>query len=236
MKISGNKFKRWIGVGAAMMLALTLGGCFDLGQKVAIGRDGSGSYDIVIAAGGLFGDALKEKKADILDRHMKAVTRTWTENGKTFQSAHVDFKSLSELHLSNEVISVEVLDRAPLGLGPAHVRFRRTFLVDNARRTQESRNASGEDLGRNILASMFGDHTYTFSVWLPGSIVRIAPVKIRGVEIKPEVSGDFYHGHTIVWRMPLDMMLGAKMLTFEADFSAYGFISDATSTLDDKIN
>jgi hypothetical protein len=81
-------------------------------------------------------------------------------------------------------------------------------------------------MGRAILSGMFGEHEYSFSVTLPGSIDRIAPLKVNGVEVKPDVSGDFYHGHTIVWRMPLALMLEAKRLDFEADFSALGSFAD----------
>ena len=59
---------------------------------------------------------------------------------------------------------------------------------------------------------------------------RIArQLKVDGVEIKPEVTGDFYRGHTIRWRMPLARMLMAREIVFEADFSAIGSFKDVTS-------
>ena len=44
---------------------------------------------------------------------------------------------------------------------------------------------------------------------------------------KPEVTGDFYSGHTITWRMPLYMMISAHALTYEVEYSAYGFMANA---------
>jgi len=216
---------------ASLMLALSLGlsGCFDLSQKVAIGRTGAGSYQIAIAAKGIVGEALKEKPVD-LEKHDGAVTTTREENGKVTQTSTVSFKSLSDLKLDNELMSLRVLSHSFFGLGPAHVRFRRTLLVDNARRDNQERMGDSGEMGKQVLASMFGDHTYSFSVTVPGSILRIAPVKLDdGTVVEPKVTGDFYHGRTVTWTMPLDRMLGRKMLTFEVDFSAYGSFSDAQS-------
>ena len=62
---------------------------------------------------------------------------------------------------------------------------------------------------------------------LPGTIDSISPVTIGGVTVKPEVTGDFYSGHTITWRMPLYMMISAHALTYEVEYSAYGFMANA---------
>ena len=43
------------------------------------------------------------------------------------------------------------------------------------------------------------------------------------------VSGDFYHGHTITWAMPLATLFSAKDLTFEVDYAAWGAFTDAHS-------
>jgi len=216
---------------AAVLLAVSVGlsGCFDLAQKIAIDRNGAGRYQIAVAAKGLVGEALKEKPVD-LEKQDRAVTTTREENGRVTQTSTVTFKSLSDLRLSNEVMSLTVLGHSYFGLGPAHVRFRRTLLVDNARRANADRMGEGEDMGRQVLASMFGDHSYSFSVTVPGSILRIAPVKLGATVIAPSVTGDFYHGHTVTWTMPLDRMLAHKMLSFEVDFSAYGSFADVHST------
>ena len=217
----------------ALLLAVSVGlsGCFDLAQKVAIDRTGAGRYQIAVAAKGIVGEALKEKPVD-LEKQDRAVTTTREENGTVTQTSTVTFKNLSDLRLSNEVMSLTVLGHSYFGLGPAHVRFRRTLLVDNARRANADRMGDSSDMGRQVLASMFGDHSYSFSVTVPGSILRVAPVKLGATVIAPSVTGDFYHGHTVTWTMPLDRMLGRKMLSFEVDFSAYGSFSDAQSTPD----
>ncbi len=75
---------------------------------------------------------------------------------------------------------------------------------------------------------MFGDHTYAFSVWLPGTIDRAAPVRIGDRAIAPVVA-DAGDGHTVTWRMKLTDMFLADRLDFDVDFSAHGDFHDATS-------
>lgn len=210
--------------------ACTLAACFDLDQKVSINRSGSGQYQMSIAAKGPFGDAMKADKKNDLLKPMKAqVTTEIRGDGSVVKTAKVDFKSISELKLKDEQVSLQVLGHSWFGLGPAQVRFKRSFSVGDARAAQGGPNAKDEEAGKAMLAGVFGDHTYTFSVTLPGSIERIAPVKVKGVEIKPEVTGDFYNGHTITWRMPLMTLFDADKLTYEVDFSAYGSFADARS-------
>jgi hypothetical protein len=218
------------------ILAVGLTGCFDLTQKIAIGRDGSGRYEVAIAAQGWMGDALKSDKKPAMDMNGNHATVKTTElNGKVTQTASMDFKTLSELKLSDERISLQVKDRDFFGLGSKHVRFLRTFLVDHAKKDQARDNPSmGSDAsdkeGQELINSMFGDHEYVFAVTLPGSIDYIAPVKVGRLTIQPEVTGDFFNGHTITWRMPLAAMVSVKSLTFEVGFSAVGSLGDAQTS------
>ncbi len=217
--------KRLISLGAAAVCAVALGGCFDLGQKVAIGRDGSGGYAISIAADGIVGDSLKKKHADVEVGDMRMTTRVSYVDGKTVQTSGTGFHDLSDLKLSDEVISLRVKGKKWLGLGDTQVNFHRSFRVDRAL-DDNARDDSG--IGRDILTSMFGDHTYTFSVWLPGTIDRAAPVDIGGRLVQPTVAeaGD---GHSVTWRMKLTDMFLADKLDFDVDFSARGGFRDATS-------
>lgn len=212
---------------ALAVTACLLSACFDLDQRVSIARDGSGQYRMAISAKGAIGDALKDKKAGKIDMlgAGKVKLTTVVEHGNVVKTATADFHALSELKLDDEEVALHVLDRGFFGLTPSHVRFRRVFHIGSAR--TRSGSGSDEEMGKAVLAGIFGDHTYSFAVVLPGSIDRIAPVKANGVEIKPEVSGDFYHGHTIVWRMPLTTMMTARELVFEVDFSALGSFADA---------
>jgi hypothetical protein len=222
---------------AVLLLAVSVGlsGCFDLTQKIAIDRKGAGHYQVSVAASGLIGEALKEKPVKVGLDGARHVSTTITEkNGRVTQSSSIAFARLSDLKLSDELISLRVLSRPYFGLGPAHVRFRRTFLVGNARRDNADRIGSDDATGSQIMASVFGDHTYTFSVTLPGSILRIAPVKVGDALAVPTVTGDFYHGHTITWTLPLYRALSRKMLTFEVDFSAYGSFADTQSMPEGK--
>lgn len=212
----------------AAAVSLSLSACFDLTQKVDIGRTGAGHYQVTIAASGIVGEALKEKPVR-LDRQDHEATTVIEKDGLVTETSTRSFGRLADLKLPDEVISLRVLGHSFFGLGPAHVRFRRTFLVHNARRSNEDRFGRDDEMGSQVMASIFGDHVYVFSVTLPGSIVRAAPVKLGDTLVEPAITGDFFHGHTVTWTMPLYRMLNEKMLTFEADFSAYGSFSDSQS-------
>jgi hypothetical protein len=216
----------------AILLAVTacaLTGCFDLDQKVAVGRDGSGQYQIAISAEGPIGDALKDNKGD---RSMlagnKVAESTVIKDGKVTKTARVDFKSLSDLALDDETISLKVRDHGFFGMTPSHVAFRRVFLVGHARDARGGGGPKADDAaGQAVVAGIFGNHTYSFAVTLPGSVDHVAPLVIGGVEVKPDIAGDFYNGHTVTWRMPLVTMMQARKLVFEVDFSALGSFADA---------
>lgn len=217
--------KRLISLGVVVVCAVALGGCFDLGQKVAIGRDGSGGYAVSLAADGIVGDSLDKKHADIHVGDMPMHTQISHVDGKIVQTSGTAFRDLSDLQLSDEVISLHVTGKKWLGIGGEQVNFHRSFRVDHAR-DDNSRDESG--LGRDILTSMFGDHTYTFSVWLPGTIDHVAAVDIGGRLVQPTVvaAGD---GHAVTWRMKLTDMFLADKLEFDVNFSAHGDFHDTTS-------
>jgi hypothetical protein len=217
-----------VGLVVAMSAALTA--CFDLTQNLTIDRGGAGHYAMAITAQGLLGEALKNKKTSAIDlKHNKVQTRTVEANGKVTQYATMDFKSLADLHLSNESLSLTNHGASWLGLGPSHVTFRRTFLVDRARK-ENTRAGDSEDqrFGTELAQTMFGDHTYVFSVTVPGSVDHANALHIGRTTINPQIAG---HGVTaiVTWRMPLYAMLQAKMLSFQVDFSAYGSFADAQS-------
>jgi hypothetical protein len=217
---------------ALLCAAIGLSGCFDFSQSVAINRDGSGQYQFAIAARGVVGDALKDGKSDIHIGHLdNAHTRTSIVDGKVTRTSSADFKQLSDLNLSNESMAIKVRGHDLFGLGQTHAIFRRIFLIDNARRARQ-RDDNG-NAGAAVVASIFGDHVYVFSVHLPGSIDWIAPVWAGDVEVKPEVSGDDSHGYTITWRMPLASMIETKAMRFSVGFSAYGALSDSETRRDD---
>ena len=220
-------------IAAVALTATCLSGCFDLGQKVAIGRDGSGHYEMALTAEGLMGEALKD--GDILQvKRGHVVNRTVIANSRVTRIASVDFKSLGDLTLPDEAISVRVMDHSWFGLGPTQAVFNRSFLVQNAKRRGERRGSSNDNADAGVAAAIFGSHTYTFSVTLPGSIDWIAPLKIGNLTVKPVVTGDYFQ-HTVTWRVPLFAMLTAKLVRFEVGFSAYGTFGDAQSMPDGSL-
>lgn len=214
---------------ALAIVGVGLSGCFDLVQNVSVGRDGSGNYRVSLAAEGIVGEGLKN--ATIIDTtHNHAQLMTAAANGKVTRTATVAFKSLSDLALSNETMSLTVTGRDLFGLGPSHVAFRSVFRVDQAKKAAPG-TTSADAMSREIAQSILGDHYYSFSVTVPGSIEHIAPVALDNDIIQPTVTGDFYHGHTITWRLPLYALIDAKSLSFEVDFTAMGLYSDAHTRL-----
>jgi hypothetical protein len=212
--------------------AVGLTGCFDLGQKVAINSNGGGDYAVIITADGIVGDALEKKHADVDIGDDRAVTHVKRVDGKVVQTSEIAFNDLSDLKLGDETIALHVKGKKLLGLGGTEVNFHRTFRIDEAR--HHHRDLDDDDdssLGHDILTSMFGDHTYTFAVWLPGTIEHIAPVQLGDRTIMPQVWGDKY-GHTIVWKMKLVDMFLARRLDFDVDFVAHGNFHDSATIYD----
>jgi hypothetical protein len=208
--------------------SLGLSGCFDLAQKLSINRGGSGRYVVAITASGLLGEALEDNRSGIRFSQNRVKTQTASKNGKVTQTAILDFKSLSDLRLSDELLSLTNHGASWLGLGPSHLTFRRTFLVDRARRENAPKSAEAERFGGELLQTMFGDHIYVFSITVPGSVDRAAPIRVGHMLIKPQVTGEGF-SNTVTWRMPLYTLLLAKLVTFTVDFSAYGSFPDAQS-------
>ena len=212
--------------------ALALSGCFDLTQRLTIDRGGGGHYETAITASGLLGEALKDKKQPLsLGRNRTRARIAVGQNGKVTQSAIIDFKSLSTLRFSDESLSLTNHGASWFGIGPSHLTFRRTFLVDRARR-ENMRGRPNEDndkLGGEMLQTMFGDHAYVFSVTVPGWVERAAPIRMGKTTFAAQVSGSGL-SRTVTWRMPLYTLLQAKLVKFEVDFSAYGSFADAQSS------
>jgi hypothetical protein len=211
-----------------VLVGVVLSGCFDLVQSVSVGRDGSGHYRVAVTAQGFIGEALKNEKIVDTDRNHADLTTTEV-NGKVTRTAAIDFKSLSDLALKDETMSLAVKSRDLFGLGPAHLAFRYTFMVDRAKAAQTGNSGSG--IGKEIAQTILGDHFYSFTVTVPGDIEHIAPVSLDGQLYQPTVTGDFYNGRTVTWRIPLYALFDARAIDFEVDFTAMGFFKDAKSQM-----
>ncbi len=95
------------------------------------------------------------------------------------------FKDLSGLHLGDESVGLHVKGKEG---ELTQVNFHRSFQIGHAR----NRHEDDDHVGRDVLQSMFGGHTYEFAVWLPGKIEHIAPVRVDGRTVSPVVWGDAY--------------------------------------------
>ena len=208
---------------AILFACFALTGCFDLDHKLVLNRDGSGSYEVNISAEGMVGEALKN---EVLISESKGAVKRETEivNGHAIHRERIAFANISDLGLADEDVTLTVNGNNFFGLAPKSATFRRVVRSADVRseKSPEDKNDAA------ALAAVFGNHTYSFSVSLPGSIDSIAPVKLGGVTIKPEITGDYFR-HTITWRMPLYMMFAEDKVVFAVDFSAYGTFSDAQS-------
>jgi hypothetical protein len=219
--LKSKMFARAILVAVA---SIALSGCFDLTQSVSLGKDGAGEYRVAVSAEGFVGGALKNGKSKIdVGDNPNAHTTTVIENGVTTRTSTIPFHSLSDLSLSSETVAVHVTGHSLLGLGPTHAIFRRSFRVGDAKKSVEH-NDDNDATAQGIIQSIFGNHYYTFSVTLPGTVDWIAPVYAGDVVIKPMISGN-----TITWRMPLENMIEAHNLNFSVGFSTWGPIVEARS-------
>ena len=208
--------------------SIALAGCFDLTQALSIDSHGAGEYRTSIAAADALGEGLKSGKSDIvLGQNKNVATSTVIANDLVTRTSTIAFQSLSDLSLSAETVHLKVLGHSFFGLGPAHVMFHRAFKVRDAKRRQM--HDDNDKTGQAVIASMFGNHFYAFSVSLPGSIDWIAPVTINGITVVPQITDSPDGGHTVIWRMPLTTMLEVDRLDFSVGFSAYGDFSEAES-------
>jgi hypothetical protein len=180
-----------------------------------------------MSAQGWIGQGLKNEKM-VDAAHNQVMFATSDINGRVTRTATIHFNSLSELTLSDEIMSLTVTGRDLFGLGPTHVAFRSISLVDKAR---NARSGDSNEMSEQIAQSILGDHTYSFSVTVPGSIERIAPLTLGNQTYIPQVTGDFYHGHTVTWRVPLYALVSTRAVNVEVDFVAYGLFADATTKL-----
>ena len=221
------KSKSFLRLAVLAVASIALAGCFDLTQSVSLDKDGAGQYKLAISATGFVGGAIKngKSKVDIGGDNADARSVVVVENGVTTRTSTIPFHSLSDLSLSSETVAVHVTGKSLLGLGATHAIFRRTFHVGDAKKSMQH-DENDDATARSVVESLFGNHFYTFSVTLPGSIDWIAPVHAGDVQIKPVISGD---GHTVTWRMPLEDMIMSRNLNFSVGFSTWGSIAEAQS-------
>ena len=198
MDFSGLFPRRALSVSVVIASAVGLSGCFDLEQKVGLHSNGSGTYALAISAKGLLGDAIDKHDADIdIGDDDRAVTHKTRKGDVTIQTSEVAFHDLSDLKLGDETVALHVKGKAG---DESEVNFHRTFQLDQARHRHDD---DGDHIGKDILETMFDGHTYKFSVWLPGRIEHIAPVRVGDRVVHPTVWSDRY-GHTIIWKMRSD--------------------------------
>jgi hypothetical protein len=226
MNFPGFLPKRAVSTAVVVLSAAGLSGCFDLEQRVGVHSNGSGSYAVVVTAEGIVADGLEKKPADIDVGDNRAVHTVVRHGDRATETSEVAFHDLSDLKLDDETLSLHVKGKKLFGLGGTEVNFHRSFHVDHARSHHE--DAEDKDLGHDILQSMFGDHTYTFVVWLPGEIEHVAPLRVGDQVVQPGVLSDRY-GHTVVWKMKLTDMFLADQLDFDVDFAARGDFHDTQS-------
>jgi len=230
MNFSSISANRGLALGVVALTAVGLSGCFDLEQRVGLHRDGSGNYQVVVSADGIVGEGLEKDKDhhgrghfDITDDNDDAVTRVTHKGDRTVQTTDIAFRDLSKLKLGDETFGLHV--KGTNSQGESQVNFHGALRVGDARHHHDEDDGH---IGRDILQSMFGGHSYRFAVWLPGRIEHVAPLRINGHMVHPTVWSD-RTGHTLVWQMPLTDMFLADRIDFDVDFAAKGQFHDAQS-------
>lgn len=225
MDFAGFLPRRMLPVAVVVVGAAGLSGCFDLQQNVSVRRDGSGTYAVAVSAQGMIGDAIDKHDADfdLNDGDNHAVTKRTRKGDITTQTSEIAFQDLSDLKLGDETITMHVKGKKD---DASQVNFHRTFHIDHARK---DRDEDEEGFGRDVLHSIFGDHTYQFVVWLPGKIDHIAPVVVHDNVVHPTVWADKY-GHTIIWKMPLIDMFLADKIDFDVNFVSNGEFRDTQTS------
>jgi hypothetical protein len=221
---------RWRGACVAMALTVAgvgLSGCLDLVQTVSVDRTGAGRYQISATAQGFVGEALKNEK--LVNKQNHAVMATTNGGGKVTRMATVDFKSLSDLAFSDETMNLTVKSRDLFGIGPSHVAFVAKVMIDKAKHENQQAQAAN-NVGEEVAQSILGDHTYTFTVTVPGSVEYAAPLTIGKDTFQPAVTGDYF-GHTVTWKIPLYALVSSQAINFEVDFWAWGTFSNTKSQL-----
>ncbi|HKD22019.1 MAG TPA: hypothetical protein VKB71_08380 [Rhizomicrobium sp.] len=225
-----GKWRHAFVVAALVAAGTGLSGCLDLVQTVGIDRQGAGRYQIAVSSQGIVGQALKNEK--LVNRQNHATMSTTDVGGNVTRTATVDFKSLNELAFSDESMSMTVKGRDLFGLGPSHVAFVADLMVSKAKgENPQAQAVSTNDVGEQVAQSILGDHTYSFTVTVPGDVERAAPITLGNQTYQPTVTGDFYSGHTVTWRVPLYAIVNRQALNFEVDFWAWGFFKDTKSQL-----
>ena len=201
--------------GAAGLAVLLVAGCFDLEHDVTIKGDGSGSVRVALITDPVLGkDTDFESILESDDRDSEI--REYSEDGKFIHEEIIRFDSLEDLTLQDEEMRVSAAPRMFWGLGPNQARFERTLYVD-AKNSDEFR----------IMERVFLDHTYSFSVTLPGFVTGAAAVTANGKTIEPERSGA-----TTTWVIPLADLAVSEPITFQADFIGYfGFETDQQTAM-----
>src|SRR5882757_6795025 len=123
MNFPGFLPKRTVSVAVVVLSAAGLSGCFDLEQRVGLHSNGSGTYAVAVSADGLVGRGLEEKHGDIDfgDDGDNAVKHVVRHGDRTVDTSEIAFRDLSDLHLSDETLSLHVKGKKLLGLGGTEV-------------------------------------------------------------------------------------------------------------------
>jgi len=225
MDFAGFSANRGLFAAVLAVGAVGLSGCFDLEQKVAVRRDGSGTYSVQVAAEGLIARGIDKDHGHVSfnDEDDAAVRRVTHRDGKTIEISERGFHDLSDLRLGDETVSLHV--KGANADGTTEVNFHRVFRIDHARHDHDEDDSGFK---RDVVETMFDGHTYQFAVWLPGTIEHIAQVRAAGHVVHPTVWTD-RTGHTVLWKMDMADALLTDRLEFDVDFAAKGEFHDVQS-------
>ena len=194
--------------GAATLLA----GCFDVQLGLKLHNDGSGAVTTRIILSKEMTDmaaAGRSKPMPALLGKDKRNVRTTSEihNGQLVTEETVGFARLSDVPLSDDNIEVTNLGRTFFGAVRSRIRW-------SLESTHSNPNA-GDMKG---MAAFLAGHTFTLSMDIPCHVEKASDVSINGISMAPSVHGDWMHGSTVRWQVPLATLfagMGGSDVTFD---------------------
>ena len=204
--------KRIFGNHIILLIALIflISGCIDIEEKVQINPNGSGTLSINVIVDPMLAEELKKQR--FLDIPGKQVLIKNIIRGEKFyhiESTH--FRSLGELKMVDEIISIAVTKKGFMGLGENEAIFEHFMNFSES---------SKED------AALMVGHYFNYTVELPGRIKKAYPAILNEIEVEPEIKEN-----RVVWNIPLDLFIKSGRAFFRAAFKGkFNFPSDIQST------
>lgn len=200
------------------VFAVFVSGCIELEEKVTLREDGSGTLmRTIITTNPMIMKMLKKESFNL--EGMKVHVKNVIKQKKLYHYQWIDFKSISELSIKGEILSLSVKKRGLFEFGKKAATFKHVIAIEEPPKPSgESFEASDESSERYkfILLGMLKDVYFNYILEVPGKIKDVYSLKVGGVEIEPSVKGNL-----VTWGIPVILLLDAvgKPILVKTDFA-----------------